>query len=179
VSRPATAESPGIQAESAEELYEHAPCGFLSTQPDGTLVRVNQILVDWTGYSRELLLGGNLRDLLPTSAQVFYETHYVPLLRLQGLVREVAVDLRCKHGTLLPVLISSMQQRDADGRLGTIRTIIFDATERRMYERELLAARRRAEQLAAVVEASADAISVITPDLVVQTWNHGAEKLFG
>jgi PAS domain S-box-containing protein len=179
VNRPATAESPAIQSESAEELYEHAPCGFLSSQADGTLVRVNQTLVDWTGYSRELLLGGNLRDLLPTSAQLFYETHYLPLLQLQGFVREMALDLRCRNGAVLPVLISSSQQRDADGRRGTIRTVIYDATERRMYERELLAARRRAEQLAAVVEASADAIIVISPNLVVQSWNHGAEQLFG
>ena len=40
-----------------EELYEHAPCGFLSVTLDGTIVRVNQTLLDWTGYSREAILG--------------------------------------------------------------------------------------------------------------------------
>src|SRR3954453_9754329 len=31
-----------LLADSAEELYEHAPCGYFSTVLDGTIVRVNQ-----------------------------------------------------------------------------------------------------------------------------------------
>jgi PAS domain-containing protein len=44
--------------ESAEELYEHAPCAYLSTLPDGTIVRVNGTFVDWTGAARQRLLAG-------------------------------------------------------------------------------------------------------------------------
>jgi len=32
--------------ETAEELYEHAPCGYLSALPDGIIVRVNQTFLD-------------------------------------------------------------------------------------------------------------------------------------
>jgi PAS domain-containing protein len=42
--------------ESAEELYEHAPCGYLSTLPDGRIVRVNRTFVEWVGTSRAALL---------------------------------------------------------------------------------------------------------------------------
>jgi PAS domain S-box-containing protein len=165
--------------ESTEELYEHAPCGFMSALPDGAIVRVNDTLLAWTGYPRGFLIGKRLRDLLPVPGKVFYETHYDPLLRMQGFVREMALDLVCNDGRLLPVFISSVQHRDEAGRPSIVRTMIFDATERRLYERELMAARRRAEQLAAVVESSADAIIVITPEGKVQTWNAGAEQLFG
>jgi PAS domain S-box-containing protein len=164
--------------ESAEELYEHAPCGYLSTLPDGTIVGVNGTLLDWLGYSREALLGRCLRDLLQAAGKLFYETHYAPLLRLQGFAREVALDLLCANGRVLPVLVTSVQQPDASGG-GIIRSTIFDATERRLYERELVAARRRAEQLASVVESSADAIFMLGPDAKVQSWNRGAEQLFG
>jgi PAS domain S-box-containing protein len=170
---------PDAPGETAEELYEHAPCGYLSARSDGTIVRVNQTLLDWTGYSRESLLGRTLRDLLPASGKVFFETHYDPLLRLQGFVREMALDLVCANGSLLPVHLSSTLQREPSGEGASIRTTIFDATERRAYERELLAARRRAEQLAGVVESSADAIILISPQGTVQTWNRGAEELFG
>jgi nitrogen fixation/metabolism regulation signal transduction histidine kinase len=54
-----------------------------------------------------------------------------------------------------------------------------DVTDRRRYERELLLARRRAEQLADVVSASGDAIMLLTPDATIRTWNRGAERLFG
>lgn len=169
-----------VLEESAEELYEHAPCGYLSILPGGQIVRVNQTFLDWTGFSREELLAGKrLQELLPTSAKVFYETHYRPLLRMQGFVREIALDIVCADNTLLPVFMNAVEQRDSSGQPLLVRTIVYDATERRTYERELLAARRRAEQLAAVVEASADAIIMLSPEGIVQTWNTGAERLFG
>jgi serine/threonine-protein kinase RsbW len=40
-----------------EDLYEHAPCGYLTTLPDGTVVRVNETFLSWTGYSRADLIG--------------------------------------------------------------------------------------------------------------------------
>ena len=164
--------------ESPEELYERAPCGYLSALDDGTIVRVNQTLLDWTGYTREAVLGRSLRDFLPIPAKVFYETHFDPLLRMQGFIREMALDLVCVTGRLLPVLVNSVQHRDAAGHTVT-RSTFFDATERRCYERELLQATRRAEQFAGVVEASADAIIQSSAEGRVQFWNAGAERLFG
>jgi PAS domain S-box-containing protein len=165
--------------ESTEELYEHAPCGYMSWLSDGTIVRVNQTFLRWTGHSREAVIGKRLRDFLPIAGRVFYETHLDPLLRMQGFVREMALDIVCVGGRLLPVLVNAAQHRNADGHVVTIRSTIFDATERRIYERELLEARRHLERLAAVVEASADAIIVTSPDGRVQSWNAGAEHLFG
>jgi PAS domain S-box-containing protein len=172
-------ENEQVPEESADELYEHAPCGYLTLLPEGSIVRVNQTFLRWTGYSRNALTGKRLQDLLPVPAKVFYETHYRPLLRMQGFVREIALDLICANNSLLPVFINAVEQRDAAGHPVLVRTTVYDATERRTYERELLAARRRAEQLAAVVEASADAIVLLSPDGIVQTWNTGAERLFG
>jgi PAS domain S-box-containing protein len=165
--------------ESTEELYENAPCGYISSSTDGTIVRVNQTFLNWTGHSREAVVGRRLRDFLPLAGRVFYETHFDPLLRMQGFVREMALEITCAGGRLLPVLVNAVQHTDAAGRAAITRSTIFDATERRAYERELLNARRRLEQFAAVIESSADAIVVSTPDGTVQSWNPGAERLFG
>ena len=39
--------------DDAEDLYEHAPCGYLSTTPDGTIVKVNQTFLTLDGYRRD------------------------------------------------------------------------------------------------------------------------------
>ena len=132
--------------EDPGELYEHAPCGYLTTTPDGTIVKVNETFLAWTGYTRADLVGvRRFRDLLTPGGQIYHESHYAPLLRMQNDVHEVAFDLVCADGRRLPTLINSVLGRDPAGRPRLIRTTIFNATERRGYERELLNARRIAE----------------------------------
>ena len=130
--------------ESAEELFENAPCGYLSAAPDGTLLRVNATFLRWTGYRREDLVGvKRFQDLLSVGGRIYHETHYAPMLRMQGSVREIAVDVVGANGDRLPVLVNSVLVRDPEGAPQVVRTTVFDATERKQYERELLAARDR------------------------------------
>ncbi|HEX3722501.1 MAG TPA: PAS domain-containing sensor histidine kinase [Nitrolancea sp.] len=163
-----------------EALYEEAPCGYIFMRADGTLIRVNQTFLRWTGYAREELVSvRRFQDLLTAPGQIFYENQYAPLIHLQGFVKEVSFNLLCRDQELLPVLVNSVQRSDEDGRPLVIASTIFDATDRRAYERELLAERRKAEQLADIVTASHDAIVRMSPAGVVQSWNDGAERWFG
>lgn len=149
--------------ESAEELYEHAPCAYLSTLPDGTIVKVNQTLVEWTGASREMLLAGTkFQTLLTIGSRIYYETHYAPLLRMQGHASEIALEVLRPDGRILPVLVNSRQKRDADGTPLFNRITLFDSTDRRRYERELLLARRKAEQVA---KDKADLVAMLSHDI--------------
>lgn len=133
--------------ETFEDLYEHAPCGYVSTLPDGSFIRVNQTLLGWTGYQREELLAGKrLLDLLSVPGKIYHETHYAPLLQMQGFVNEIAFDMVCRDGKRLPVLINTVQRRDESGTPLVNRTTIFNASHRRHYERELQLARKKAEQ---------------------------------
>ena len=130
--------------EHAQDLFEHAPCGYLSATPDGTLLRVNQTFLDWTGYAREELVGvRRFQDLLSVGGRIYHETHYAPLLRMQGAVREIALDVVAAGGDRLPVLVNSVLVHGEDGTPIGVRTVVLDARERRAYERELLAARDR------------------------------------
>jgi PAS domain S-box-containing protein len=169
-----------VALNTALELFEDAPCGYLFTQPDGTISKVNQTFLRWTGYTGADLVGRKrLQDLLTVPASIFYETHFAPLLRMQGFVNEMTVDFVCAKGGSLPALVNSAMQVDGHGVPTVVRTTVFDIRERRRYERELLLERRRAEHLAAVVREASDAIVTTTPDLRVSSWNRGAELLFG
>jgi PAS domain S-box-containing protein len=137
------------QFEDAAELFEDAPCGYLSTRPDGTIVRVNRTFESWTGYSRAELLGGRrFQDLLAPGARIYHETHYAPLLRMQGSVREIAVEIVRADGTRLPALVNSVLRTDDADQPRIIRTTVFDATDRRRYEQELLQSQRRERDIA-------------------------------
>jgi PAS domain S-box-containing protein len=132
--------------ENAQEMYETAPCGYISTLADGTIVRVNQTLLDWTGYTREDLVSSKrLQDLLTVPGKIFYETQFVVLLQMQGHVKEVALDLVCPNRAPLPVLVNSARQVRSDGGPVLIHSAFFDATDRTRYERDLLMARRELE----------------------------------
>lgn len=135
--------------EDAVELFEDAPCGYLSTHPDGTIIRVNRTFESWTGYSRANLLDGRrFQDLLAPGARIYHETHYAPLLRMQGSVREIAVEIVRADGTRLPALINSVLRTDDDDQPRDIRTTVFDATDRRRYELELLRSQRQERDIA-------------------------------
>lgn len=135
----------------APDVVDLVPCGLLTTTTDGLVLRANDELVAWTGRDRAELVG-RLRfvDLLTPGSRMYHESHYAPLLRLQGEVREIAVTLRGRDGTRLPVLVSSrvVEGLGEDGEPLVV-TAVFAAAERRRYEDELLRERRRADDASA------------------------------
>lgn len=133
--------------DNAEDLYEHAPCGYLSTQLDGLIAKVNTTLLDWLGYEPGELVGHkHFADLLTVGGRLYHETHFAPLLRMQGEISGIALELKAADGTRLPVLVTSTVKTSSDGQPLLIRTTIFDARDRRAYETELLRARQEAER---------------------------------
>lgn len=148
--------------DSFEDLYENAPCGHLSTTVDGIILRVNETLLKWTGYRREELLGQPFVSFLQPGSQLIFETRYLSVLHLRGEVREVAMSFRHSNGTAVPMMVNSTVATDEKGGPATLRTAVFDASERREYERELLASQRRAEASEARVRVLQNASSAFT-----------------
>lgn len=169
-----------IGPSTALELFEAAPCGYLLTRPDGTIVRVNETFLNWTRYTSTSLVGGKrFQELLTLPGAIFYETHFEPLLRMQGYVKELMLEFRCANGEVLPALVNSTLQPGPQGDAATVLTAVFDIRERASYERELLHERKKLEHLNAMIANASDAIITMTSDLRVATWNRGAESMFG
>jgi PAS domain S-box-containing protein len=129
---------------TGDALFDHAACALLLTASDGVILRANAMACTWLGYTEDELVGKlRMHDLLPVGARLFYHTHCQPILQVQGSVAEIQVDLRNRRQERLPVLINISRRQEADGTVD--HWALFKASDRRAYERELLAARTAAE----------------------------------
>jgi PAS domain S-box-containing protein len=77
-----------------------------------------------------------------------------------------------KSGRLLDVSLSEAPVRDARGQVLGVAAIERDIGER-------VRARHLEAQMASIVKSSTDAIYSLGPGHVIQTWNPGAERMFG
>ncbi len=114
---------------------------------------MNQTFLTWTGYRRDEVVGRRFVELLSPGGRIYHETHFTPLLQMQGSVRSIATELVRRDASRMPVLVNADLRADEAGRPVSVRTTVFDASDRKQYETELLAARRRAEQAADWVSA--------------------------
>ncbi|MFE0271553.1 PP2C family protein-serine/threonine phosphatase [Streptomyces sp. NPDC058992] len=136
-----------VLEDSAEELYENAPCGYVSTLMDGIIAKINTTLLGWLGLERSAVVGRmRFTDLLTVGGRLYHETHFAPLLRMQGEISGIALEIKQADGERMPVLVSSAVKYGGTGEPLLIRTTLFDARDRRAYEQELLRARRAAEE---------------------------------
>ena len=153
--------------ETAEDLYEHAPCGYLSTLPDGEIIKINTTLLGWLGLNRGDVVGKwRFEDLLSVGGRIYHETHFSPLLRMQGEVRSIALDLVTTAGTRLPVLVNAVLKTGAEDEPLLVRMVVVEVRDRRSYERELLRARRAADEQTRLRQRWVEASGEITTALL-------------
>lgn len=134
--------------EDLADLYDNAPCAYLSLSPNAYIVKANRTLADWLDRDVDDLLSRPVHDLLSFGGRIAFETHLAPLLRLQGFVHELALDLIDVQGEKIPVIANAAEKRDADGTHLFTRLTMFKAVDRRTYERSLVEARIKAEAAA-------------------------------
>jgi sigma-B regulation protein RsbU (phosphoserine phosphatase) len=139
--------------------YDRAACGLLTLLANGTIVRVNQTFCTWFGLAAsDLIDTQRMQDLLTMGCKIFHQTHWLPLLQMQGSVAEVQLEFVHRDGHAVPTLVNAVQHVEND--VVTVEVAVFVAADRRRYERELLHARRRAEGLLDTVRTAQEALSL-------------------
>jgi signal transduction histidine kinase len=84
------------------DLFDTAPCGFLSFADDGTILLANATLLGMLGYQRDDLHVRQIESLLPPGSRVFYRAYFAPCLKLQGALDEVYMASQTTEGAELP-----------------------------------------------------------------------------
>jgi sigma-B regulation protein RsbU (phosphoserine phosphatase) len=106
------------------------------------------------------MVGKRFSDFLTMPGRIYYETHIAPLLRMQGFFNEFAIDVLTAAGDPLQMIANANERRDADGKLLLIRLALIKATDQRLYEQELLAAR----ELAVAAEKATQEVLRLEPE---------------
>ena len=144
----------------AEQLFDEFPTGLLVTTVTGTILKVNKTFCAWLGMERAELVGKKrLQELFTMGGRIFHQTHWLPTLDMQGSLSEVKLDLRHKDGHTIPMMLNAIRRTTQAGSYDEVSMVV--AEERNKYERELLAARKRADDLV-TKEREAQAVLKVT-----------------
>jgi sigma-B regulation protein RsbU (phosphoserine phosphatase) len=154
---------------SFEELFQSAPCGYAVADKNFRLLQVNAALAEWMGSEPADLVGRHFIDLLSIGGRLYFETHFAPMLRMSGSLKEVALDLTSPNGSRIPVIINAAERRDARGAVLGVLLVLFAASERRAYERDLVEAKSVAERITGEVQSASqlreELVAVLGHDL--------------
>jgi PAS domain S-box-containing protein len=127
---------------------------------DGYVEHANRTLADMLGTSVERLVGRHLDNLLTTPSRIFYQSHFFPILKLQGRVSEVYVSMVAADGSEVPVLLNASRRETTDGPRSD--WAVAGMRTRNEYENEILKARKVAE---AASRAKDDFLSFLSHEL--------------
>ena len=152
--RKRAAEIAAAHAAEIHDLYDNAPCGYHSVNPEGIFIQINETELAWLGYTRDEIIGKcTLGDLITPAGLQLMRDNFV-LLKERGWTKNLEFEMVRKDGSTFMVLLSATAVTDADGNFVQSRSTLFDITDLKRAESEITRLntdlRRRAVELDAV-----------------------------
>ncbi|MGC4080536.1 MAG: PAS domain S-box protein [Vicinamibacterales bacterium] len=176
-------ERAALNAKRFEVTLRSIGDGVIATDEEGRVTHMNGVAAALTGWTEEEARGLPLDTVFVIVNETTRQTVENPVsvvLRdrvVVGLANHTV--LLTRDGRELPIDDSAAPIKDSDGDMLGVVLVFRDVTFRRRVERDRDALVDLRTSLAAIVESSDDAI--ISKDLkgVIQSWNRGAEQIFG
>jgi PAS domain S-box-containing protein len=148
-------------AEPYRMLVEQMREGALTVSPRGIVLYCNEAFADIVGVEPRFLVGSSILDLMSRSD--------LDYLMAPGGRAGCEMSLRRPTGgpgAKAPVLVSSSPLIDEGMPITCL--VVTDLTRQQLRVR-----------YEAIVEATIDGVYSLTPDLIIETWNSGARRLYG
>lgn len=158
------------------QLIESLPAAVYTTDAAGRITFYNRAAVEFAG--REPELGSDkwsvsLRLYRPDGSPLPHdECPMAVALKENRPVRGVEAIAERPDGTRVPFLPLPTPLHDDSGALIGAVNMLVDITDRKRAE-------QYAQRLAAIVQSSDDSIISKSLDGIIETWNRGAERIFG
>ena len=155
----------------------------ITTDTAARVTYINGVAESLTGWSHQDALGQPLESVFRIINEVTRQSVENPAMRAlrQGVVVGLAnhTVLIKRDGSECPIDDSAAPIRDEQGHVSGCVLIFRDVTVQRLVEQEKANQLLTARLLASIVESSNDAIISKSLDGIIQSWNAGAERLFG
>ncbi len=155
-------------------FFDFAPDPMAVTDPDtGTIIDVNQALLEWSGCSRDQLLGRTTTELgyWPDPER---RNTVLGRLRKTGFLNDVEIESKKGSGEVRQVSFSGKLIQRGDKKF--LLSIARDITGRKRMEGVLKESERR---LSDIIEFLPDATFVIDGEGKVIAWNRAMEEMSG
>lgn len=114
------------ELQHAIDYLDHAPAGFLSIDPNGSIIYLNATLASWLDYDLAQVGSGGLAlaDIVPRNVVAMMTSFSGE----PGSVRTETfdLDLRRRNGQFLPVRLYHRIAFGQDGRMGASRTLVLN-----------------------------------------------------
>lgn len=134
---------------TTNQLLNNAPCGYLQIDSGGKILKINISLCKWLGFAGEEEVEVKyIEDILNMGGKIYFQTHLLPSLKMQGEISEINLTMARRDGTTFPVIINAKYDANEPGKTETFSVFVLNITQRKKYESELLTERKNAEQAA-------------------------------
>lgn len=134
------AEEARIRSENKyRTLFDESRDGVYAVLREGEITDANPSFLEMFGYTKEELIGKNVRQLYvdPADRIIFQEE-----IEKKGFVKDYELMLRKKDGTPVDCLLTSSVQYGNDGNIIGDRGIVRDLTTRKRLQNQLLQAQK-------------------------------------
>ncbi|MGD8611762.1 MAG: PAS domain S-box protein [Desulfobacterales bacterium] len=119
------------------QLLNHAPSGIYEIDlTNGKFVSVNDVMCEYTGYTRYELLTMDALDILTEEGRKKYTERINKVLKGQKVTASVEYKLKTKHGRELWALLNMNFLQDTEGRPVRVLVVAHDITEQKQAQEE-------------------------------------------
>ena len=159
-----------------DDIYNHAPCGYHSFDKDGIVRRINATELEWLGYTHEEVIGHIKWEDIITAASKRNFHAKLPLLLKKGFLHGIEFEIIRKDKSTFIGLINMTAIYHSNGNLNMVRSTVFDITDRKRIEYDLVSSETKFRQL---FEKAPISISIAEFDHKLFAANEAFCKLFG
>jgi PAS domain S-box-containing protein len=156
-----------------QNLYDHAPCGYLSVNHKIQLTNINQTLLNWLGYAHHEVVGiMKYEDLLSMQSREKFLNSFNEDFKSytdKGSVSGLEFEFMRKDGSTFPAIVNSSAVYNDKGEFVSSRTTVFDDTERQKTE----------QKFSVILESSPDGLIIVDKNGIIKIVNRQTEIQFG
>jgi len=144
---------------------------IISKDLNGYVTSWNQSAERLFGHSAAEMIGQHITRIIPADRRS-EEDFVLSCIRADTTVDHFETVRQRKDGSLIDVSLTVSPVRNAAGRVVGASKVARDISDRKRMERDVM-------RLAAIVSSSEDAIVAKDLNGIIQSWNIGAERIFG